>query len=122
MLYFIDEIKIFFEEILRQEEVPVIKSNPQSPQLWNDHYCELAIDSYDKGKLVLRVSVVDKIIPNKIIGKIMETWYWTPEGVPELVPNLFISSGNKVIITFANAEDWEGIIKNFYGGNLIIKL
>lgn len=117
MFKFKDTIEEFFKDLFKTEEVSVCKSNPQSPQCWNDSYCEVEIEDEEGGHLVLKISISEKF-GDEITGEITETWYWDAEFNPEPVVGLFLGGERKMIVTFPD-DDREGVMKSYYGGNIL---
>ncbi len=117
MYNFTDSIEKFFRELLSAEEVSVSKSNPQSPQCWNENHCEVEIEDYEGGRLVLKISISEKS-SDEITGEIVETWYWDANFAPEPVVCLFLGGDRNVVITFTD-DNWEGVMKSYYGGNIL---
>lgn len=118
MFKFTDTVEEYFKELLNKEEVRICKSNPQSPQCWNENHCEVEIeDEEDGGRLVLKISISEQF-GNEISGEIVETWYWDAEDSPEPVVGLFLGAGRKVTVTFPD-NNWEGVMKSYYGGYVI---
>lgn len=117
MFKFTDSVEEYFKELLNNEEVSVLKSNPQSPQCWNESRCEVKIDDEKGGRLVLKISISEKI-GDEITGEITATWYWDENYNPEPVVCLFLGANRQVVLTF-NDENWEGTMKSYYGGNIL---
>jgi hypothetical protein len=115
MFKFKSEIEEFFREILGTEEVSVVKSNPQSPQCWNENHCEVEIEDENGGRLVLKISISEKT-SDEITGEIVETWYWDEEMRSEPVVVMF--PAGPVVISYSE-DDWECKMRNIYGGNII---
>jgi hypothetical protein len=118
MLSFEGKIEKFFRDLLNTEEVSVLKSNPQSPQCWNEHHCEVEIEDEYGGRLVIKISISEKS-SNEISGEIVETWYWTADYSPEPIVNLFLGANRQVVLTFTNDNHWECIMKNYYSGTIL---
>lgn len=118
MYSFTGSIEQFFKELLNAEEVSVSKSNPQSPQCWNEHHCEVEMEDEEGGRLVLKISISEKF-SNEITGEIVETWYWTADYAPEPVVGLFLGGDRQVVITLTDENYWECKMKSYYGGNVL---
>ncbi len=117
MWKFKDTIEQYFKDLLSTEEIFVSKSNPQSPQCWNEKHCEVSIDDEEGGRLILKISISEKF-DNEVTGEIEEVWYWDEDLNPEPVVSLFLGGNKNVVITFDNDAS-EGVMKSYYGGNIL---
>jgi hypothetical protein len=103
------ELNSFLNLVANAKEIAVVKSNPQSPQCWNENHCEVSIEDEVGGRLVIKVSIEEKS-ENETKGKVVETWYWDAENNPNPIVGLYINPCNDVTLTFK--DFWNGMMKN----------
>jgi hypothetical protein len=103
------ELNKFLNLVANAKEIAIVKSNPQSPQCWNEFYCEVFVQDEVGGCLSIKVSIEEKT-ENEIKGKVIETWYRDAEEHPYPIAGLFINPCNDVTLIFK--DFWNGTMKN----------